>query len=257
MVCMDGFILTHAYESVEIPTQEQVDAFLPSYTPVQVLDPADPVTIGAMVGPEAFAEVRYLAHHKQLRALERIPQLNSEFRERFGRTSGGLTDVYRTEDADTIVVALGSVNGTIREAVDELREGGIKVGSLKIGSYRPFPTAQVRAVLHPAQRAIVVEKDLALGKGGIVSSDVKMALRGLSTVVQTVIAGLGGRSITKASLIRMIVEARAGKLEEPHFLDLNWAVIHQEIERQQRQRRSGPMAEHVLRAVNAIHSKMT
>ena len=257
MVCMDGFILTHAYEPVEIPAQEQVDAFLPAYDPVQVLDPADPVTIGAMVGPEAFAEVRYLAHHKQLRALERIPQLNSEFRERFGRTSGGLTDAYRTEDADTIVVALGSVNGTIREAVDELREGGIKVGSLKIGSYRPFPTAQVRAVLHPAQRAIVVEKDLALGKGGIVSSDVKMALRGLSTVVQTVIAGLGGRSITKASLIRMIVEARAGKLEEPHFLDLNWAVIHQEIERQQRQRRSGPMAEHVLRAVNAIHSKMT
>ena len=257
MVCMDGFILTHAYEPVEIPTQEQIDVFLPPYEPVQVLDPADPVTIGAMVGPEAFAEVRYLAHHKQLRALERIPQLSAEFQERFGRVPVGLTDAYRTDDADTIVVALGSVNGTIREAVDELRDGGIKVGSLKIGSYRPFPTAQVRAVLHPAQRAIVVEKDLALGKGGIVSSDVKMALRGLSTIVQTVIAGLGGRSITKASLIRMIGEARAGKLEEPHFLDLNWTVIHQEIERQQRRRRSGPMAEHVLRAVNAIASKIT
>lgn len=257
MVCMDGFILTHAYEPVEIPTQEQVDAFLPPFDPVQVLDPADPVTIGAMVGPEAFAEVRYLAHHKQLRALERIPQLSAEFRERFGRTSGGLTDAYRTDDADTIVVALGSVNGTIREAIDELREEGIKVGSLKIGSYRPFPTAQVRAVLHPAKRAIVVEKDLAVGKGGIVSSDVKMALRGLPVIVQTVIAGLGGRSITKASLIRMIGEARAGKLDEPHFLDLNWPVIHQELERQQRQRRSGPTPEHVLRAVNAIASKIT
>jgi len=257
MVCMDGFILTHAYEPVEIPTQEQVDAFLPPYNPVQVLDPADPVTIGAMVGPEAFAEVRYLAHHKQLRALERIPQLSAEFREQFGRVPLGLTDAYRTDDADTIVVALGSVNGTIREAVDELREQGIKVGSLKIGSYRPFPTAQVRAALHPAKRAIVVEKDLALGKGGIVSSDIKMALRGLSTIVQTVIAGLGGRSITKASLIRMIGEARAGKLDEPHFLDLNWAVIHQELERQQRRRRSGPMTEHVLRAVNAVSSKIT
>lgn len=257
MVCMDGFILTHAYEPVEIPTQEQVDAFLPPFDPVQVLDPADPVTIGAMVGPEAFAEVRYLAHHKQLRALERIPQMSAEFRERFGRTSGGLTDAYRTDDADTIVVALGSVNGTIREAVDELREGGIKVGSLKIGSYRPFPTARVQAILHPAKRAIVVEKDLAVGKGGIVSSDVKMALRGLPVIVQTVIAGLGGRSITKASLIRMIGEARAGKLDEPHFLDLNWTVIHQEIERQQRQRRSGPTAEHLLRAVNAVASKIT
>jgi len=103
----------------------------------------------------------------------------------------------------------------------------------------------------------VVEKDLAPGKGGIVSSDVKMALRGLPTIVHTVIAGLGGRSITKASLIRMIGEARAGKLDEPHFLDLNWAVIRQEIERQQRQRRSGPMPEHVLRTVNAIASRIT
>jgi len=257
MVCMDGFILTHAYEPVELPAQEQVDAFLPPYDPIQVLDPADPVTIGAMVGPEAFAEVRYLAHHKQLLALERIPQLCAEFRERFGRSSGGLTDAYRTDDADTILVALGSVNGTIRDAVDELREQGVKVGSLKIGSYRPFPTAQVRAVLHPAKRAIVVEKDLAPGKGGIVSSDVKMALRGLPTVVQTVIAGLGGRSITKASLIRLIGEARAGKLDEPHFLDLNWTVIRQELERQQRRRRSGPMPEHVLRAVNAVNSKLT
>jgi pyruvate ferredoxin oxidoreductase alpha subunit len=83
-----------------------------------------------------------------------------------------------------------------------------------------------------------------------------MALRGLPTIVQTVIAGLGGRSITKASLIRMIGEARAGKLDEPHFLDLNWTVIHQELERQQRLRRSGPTAEHLLRAVNAITSKM-
>lgn len=257
MVCMDGFILTHAYEPVEIPSQEQVDAFLPSYDPVQILDPADPVTIGAMVGPEAFAEVRYLAHYKQLRALERIPELSAEFREKFGRASGTLTGEYRTEDADTILVALGSVNGTIREAVDELREQGVKVGSLRIGSYRPFPTAQVRAVLHPAKRAIVVEKDLALGKGGIVSGDVKMALRGLPTIVQTVIAGLGGRSITKASLIRMIQEARAGKLDEPHFLDLNWAAIHQELERQLRQRRSGPTPEHVLRAVNAVASKLT
>src|SRR6478735_703291 len=77
MVCMDGFILTHAYERVDVPAQEQVDAFLPPYAPRQVLDPADPVSMGAMVGPEAFTEVRYLAHHKQLRALKLIPQLSA------------------------------------------------------------------------------------------------------------------------------------------------------------------------------------
>src|SRR5512140_3590679 len=111
MVCMDGFILTHAYERVNIPAQAEVDAFLPPYEPRQVLDPAEPVSIGAMVGPEAFMEVRYLAHAKQLSALEHIPQLAAEFAERFGRTTGGLVRGYRTEDAETIVVALGSVIG--------------------------------------------------------------------------------------------------------------------------------------------------
>ncbi len=112
MVCMDGFILTHAYERVDMPTQKQVDAFLPRYEPRQILDPADPVSIGALVGPEAFTEVRYLSHHKQLRALGLIPQLAAEFNKQFGRDSGGLIRPYRTEDAETIVVALGSVNGT-------------------------------------------------------------------------------------------------------------------------------------------------
>src|SRR5512133_340739 len=112
MVCMDGFILTHAYEQVEMPTQEQVDAFLPAFEPRQVLDPADPVSIGAMVGPEAFMEVRYLAHHKQLRALHLIPQLAASFKQQFGRDAGGLIKRYRSDDAETIVVTLGSVSGT-------------------------------------------------------------------------------------------------------------------------------------------------
>src|SRR5262245_47812621 len=112
MVCMDGCILTHAYDRVDVPTQAQVDAFLPSYQPRQILDPSDPVSIGAMVGPEAFTEVRYLSHHKQLRALGLIPHLAAEFEKTFGRSSGALIRRYRTDDAETIVVALGSVNGT-------------------------------------------------------------------------------------------------------------------------------------------------
>src|SRR5512132_167618 len=107
MVCMDGFILTHAYEQVEMPTQEQVDSFLPPFEPRQVLDPAEPVTIGAMVGPEAFFEVKYLMHAKQMQALDSIPQIAAEFASEFGRESGGLVRTYRAEDAETIVVALG------------------------------------------------------------------------------------------------------------------------------------------------------
>src|SRR4030095_5810729 len=100
MVCMDGFILTHAYDRVDMPTQGQVDAFLPPFEPRQILDPAEPVSIGAMVGPEAFTEVRYLAHHKQLRALSLIPRLAAEFKTEVGREAGGLVRTYRTDDAE-------------------------------------------------------------------------------------------------------------------------------------------------------------
>src|SRR5689334_9269958 len=117
MVCMDGFILTHAYERVDVPTQEQVDAWLPAFDPPQVLDPAAPLSIGSMVGPEAFMEVRYLAHQKQFQALARIPEIANDFARAFGRESGGLARGYRTEGAEILVVAMGSVNGTIQEVV--------------------------------------------------------------------------------------------------------------------------------------------
>src|SRR5689334_5055681 len=147
MVCMDGFILTHAYERVDMPRPEQVDAFLPPFAPRQVLDPDDPMTIGAMVGPEAFMEVRYLAHAKQLQALGLIPEFARDFQSVFGRDSGGLVRPYRCDDAQTIVVAMGSVLGTIEDTIDEMRDEGTKIGALAIKSFRPFPLAEVRAAL--------------------------------------------------------------------------------------------------------------
>ena len=139
MVCMDGFILTHAVEQVDVPEEEQVAKFLPPYEPRQVLDPEHPMSIGAMVGPEAFTEVRYLAHHKQKQALELIPQVQKEFEKIFGRQSGGLIHTYHCDDADTIIVALGSVVGTLKDVVDERRAQGEKIGVLSICSFRPFP----------------------------------------------------------------------------------------------------------------------
>src|SRR6188474_1360964 len=130
MVCMDGFVLTHAIEPVELPTQQQVDAFLPSFEPRQVLDPDDPLTIGAMVGPEAFAEVKYLMHAKQMQALDLIPQVAADFQAAFKRSSGGLLSGYRADGAETIVLALGSVLGTIEDVVDELRDGGESIGAV-------------------------------------------------------------------------------------------------------------------------------
>ena len=178
MVCMDGFILTHAHEPLEIPAAAQVDRFLPRYEPRQMLDPADPVSIGAMVGPEAFTEVRYLEHARQEQALGLIPEIAAAFAAEFGRESGGLVRPYRTEDAQTVVVALGSVLGTIKDTVDELRGSGMRIGVLGITSFRPFPLDQVRAVLAGAERVVVLEKALAVGIGGIVSANVRTAMSG-------------------------------------------------------------------------------
>jgi pyruvate ferredoxin oxidoreductase alpha subunit len=255
MVCMDGYILTHAYEAVDLPTQEQVDAYLPAFEPVQVLDPQDPISIGAMVGPEAYAEVRYLAHHKQLRALEAIPRLTQSFHEIFQRRSGGLLEVCHTDEAETIVLALGSINGTIKDAVDDLRHEGWPVGSVALGAFRPFPSHVLRQVVQHAKRILVIEKDLAVGKGGIVSSDVKMSLGNLPIIVDTIIAGLGGRPIPKTSVIETVKQACLEGLEEPHFLDLNWEAVNRELTRQQEQRRSGPTPENLLRETGVFGVK--
>jgi pyruvate ferredoxin oxidoreductase alpha subunit len=256
MVCMDGFILTHAYERVDVPTQEQVDAFLPPYEPRQVLDPREPVSIGAMVGPEAFAEVRYLAHAKQMQALERIPQLAEQFKTVFGRDSGGLTHSYCIEDAETVVVAMGSVLGTIKDTVDEMRNEGTRIGVLGITSYRPFPLENVRAALKNAHRVVVLEKSLAVGIGGILSTDVRMAVSGLGLRGHTVVAGLGGRAITRKSLRELLSKGVRGELGHLTFLDLDWNVVNKQLERERTKRRSGPAAESMLRDVGVIAARI-
>jgi pyruvate ferredoxin oxidoreductase alpha subunit len=255
MVCMDGFVLTHAYERVDVPGAEQVDAFLPPFEPRQVLDPADPVTIGAMVGPEAFAEVKYLAHAKQMQALDAIPEIAAEFERGFGRPSGGLVRGYRIEDAETIVVALGSVLGTIEDTVDELREGGEKIGALAIRSFRPFPLEEVRAALGEAKRVVVLEKALAVGIGGIVSANVRMALSGIDLHGYTVVAGLGGRPITRRSLRELFEAAIEDRLEPLSFLDLDRERVESELERMASGGRSGPHAENILRESGIVGAR--
>ncbi len=247
MVCMDGFVLTHAYERVDLPTQAQVDAFLPPFEPRQVLDPAEPVSIGAMVGPEAFMEVRYLAHAKQQRVLELMPGWAREFRDTFGRDSGGLLHAYRTDDAELVVVALGSVLGTIKDVVDELRARGTRIGVLGITCFRPWPRDAVRAALAGAKRVLVLEKSLGVGVGGIVSANVRDAYTGSHDAVHAVIAGLGGRPITRRSLHALFERALSGTLDALTFLDLDHELVERVLARERETRRSGPSPEGILR----------
>lgn len=231
MVCMDGFVLTHAMEAVDVPDQARVDAFLPPFVPRQVLDPDAPVSIGAMVGPEAFTEVRYLAHRRQLDALDTIPRVAREFAEAFGRESGGLLHTYRADDAETVVLSLGSVHGTLQDVVDAERERGVPVGLVALTSFRPFPYDAVRAAVGHARRVVVLERALAVGVGGIVTADVRAALQGLPVDLRTVVAGLGGRPITAPSLHAMLGRAMAEDLPELTFLDLDQAVVDRELGR--------------------------
>ena len=257
MVCVDGFILTHAVERVDIPDQATVDAYLPSYEPVQVLDPKAPISIGAMVGPDAFTEVRYLQHYKQQLALRLIPQYAADFKAKFGRDSGGLLRTYRADDAELIVVAMGSVNGTIKDTIDEMRDDGVPVGLVTLVSFRPFPTTALREKLVRARNVVVIEKKFAVGMGGPLANNVDLALRNVAGApqVHSVIAGLGGRSITRASLHKALRGALVQPWEGSLFLDLNESIVAKELHHVRKVRRSGPTAENLLRRLGEVPEK--
>jgi pyruvate ferredoxin oxidoreductase alpha subunit len=233
MVNMDGFVLTHAMEEVDVPDQAEVDAFLPAFRPRQWLDPDDPVTIGAMVGPGAFTEVKYLMAERQLRALDTVAQVSAEFRAAFGRDSGGLVRPYRTEDAEVVLVAMGSTLGSATDVVDELRAEGVAVGLLGIGCYRPWPYDEVRAALARIPRVVVVNRAIAVGAGSVLGRDVRLSLSG-TPVVHDVVLGLGGRPVTRAGLRELVLDVLAGRVPDHtlHFADLDREAVERELARE-------------------------
>ncbi|MDY4162065.1 MAG: transketolase C-terminal domain-containing protein [Sutterella sp.] len=250
MVCMDGFVLTHAFERMDIPGQEEVDAFLPPYIPRQVLDPKNPYSIGAMVGPEAFTEVRCLAHRKMLEGVGVIERVSGEFEAAFGRRSGGLVSSYRMEDAEVCIFAMGSLLGTIKDTVDEMRDAGMKIGVVGLKCYRPFPFDAVRRALSGVRTVVVLERMVSAGCGGALCLDVMKALRGLPVEQRSVIAGLGGRAVTRTSLRAVFEKAAAGELpDDTVFLDLDEELVNRQQVREARARHTGPVAEALNRDV--------
>ncbi len=257
MVCMDGFILTHSYSQVDMPEQGQVDQFLPPFEPRQVLDPAAPLSMGAMVGPEAFTEVRFLAHHKQREALDLIPRHAAEFQSIMGRDSGGLIKEFDCAGAETVIVTMGSVIGTMKEVLAGMREEGHSIGALTIRSFRPFPSEALIEALKDAKRIIVFEKCLAVGMGGIVSMNVRMALQDFPLHVHSVIGGLGGRPITRKNLRRLFEKGLNDQLQETHFHDIDMEIVNRELEREKEQRQSGSIAENILHDVGVVAAAKT
>lgn len=230
MVCMDGFILTHVYEPVELLDKQKAREFLPDYQPADILDPAHPKTFGAFADPSTFTEFRYQQFEAQRKALAKIELVAREFEESFGRYFGGLLDGYFLDDAEIVVVTLGSVIGTIKDAIDEMRSEGKKVGLLKVRSYRPFPVQALRKALKDAAVIAVIEKDVAIGGEAGLVTDLKAAFYNSSIRAPIIgfAAGLGGRDITIKDIRKIVAKAEAARKgieSEFEFLDLRTEIL--------------------------------
>jgi pyruvate ferredoxin oxidoreductase alpha subunit len=227
MVCMDGFILTHAFEPVDLPDQKSVDNFLPPFQPTNIVDPRWPRGIGLFADPRFYHETRYILHRALEKSEAAIKAVSADFAKTFGRDSGGFIKTYKLKDADTVIISMGSIVGTIKDLIDQLEEKGKKVGLLQICSYRPFPRTEIYNALKDKMNIVVLEKSISLGRGGILASDVRWSFPRAEKKdrnISSFIAGLGGRNITKADLQYMVekVEKEPVELE---FLGLKKELI--------------------------------
>ena len=218
MVNLDGFALTHTYETVDIPTQEQADAFLPPYRTENKFDFDSPKNLGYSAGPAFNRYYKYYAHQDMLAAETVIDEVESRFSQIFGRTYPGMVEAYRCDDAEYVVVTLGSIAGLVCNVVDDLRDQGKKVGLCRIRYMRPFPYRQLAVILGApcVLAAAVLEKDISFGGEGTVFTNVNSALHraGKATPTRNFVGGLGGDDISYqqiAMIFQALEETAAGK----------------------------------------------
>lgn len=203
MFSFDGFALSHTAEPVEIPSQEKVDDFLPEPIRPPLLDVDDPTTLFSVAAPEQYMELRYWMDKAAHVAKQLISKVDREFGKKFGRSHGGLLKGYKLEGANVVLLAAGSICGTVREVVDSMRRRGEKVGMIKLRSFRPFPREELRRACEDLKVMGVLDQSCSFGMGGIIFSDAAAALQPLDLSVLDFIAGLGGRDITTRDVWRM------------------------------------------------------
>ena len=212
MVNLDGFILTHTYEEVDIPTQEQADTFLPKYETDNKLDLDAPKNMAFSAGPEHNYIFKYKEHIGMKNSVSVIQEAEKKFSENFGRNYSGLIDAYQTKGADYIIVTLGSIAGLCRETADKLRKKGIKAGVLRIRYMRPFPAKEIAESVKYAKAIAVLEKDISFGNEGAVFTNVNSALytEQVSVLSYNFIGGLGGRNISESDIEHIYAEIQRG-----------------------------------------------
>ncbi len=210
-VCFDGFILSHTYEPVDMLTQDDVDKYLPKFNPAERLDAADPISFGMYATPEYYLEFRYEMDKALKEAKGVIAKAGKEFGEMFGRDYSALIEGYKLEDAETAIVAMGSICGTTKDAIDEMRAAGKKVGLLKIRVFRPFPSEEIAKMLSHVKRVAVLDKNISLGAKGATAMEVKDALYGSSIPVKGYVLGLGGRDVRKRDIKEIVALTEKGQ----------------------------------------------
>ncbi|HKZ64536.1 MAG TPA: transketolase C-terminal domain-containing protein [Thermoplasmata archaeon] len=218
MVMEDAFYLSHTVEAVELPGQDAVDAFLPPFVNPWRLDVERPGHLGGLMGPDLYMEHRYNTARGMERALALLPELEEEFRRRFGRDLGGPLNLYRTEGADAVLVAMGTIASTAKDVVDRMREEGHAVGLAQLRAFRPFPVEELRELARDAARIGVVDRSFTYGAAGAAFTEVCGALyhAPVRPWVKGFIAGVGGRDVTPAAIegmFRSLLEERGPEVE--------------------------------------------
>jgi len=228
MVCVDGYILTHAGEIVDIPDQKSIDRFLPKYDPLYKLDVLNPITMGIVGGPDSYMETRFAIHNTMEKTLnEIIPEVSNDFAKIFGRAGNTLIEEYKTDDADTVIVALGSVVGTIKDVADELRKKGKRVGVLKIITHRPFPKNQIYNALRKVKNVGILEKCISLGLSGPLFAEITslFAAKDDTPKISGFVIGLGGRDVTKQNIEYIFEKLEKGGNNDTEFVGLDENVV--------------------------------
>jgi pyruvate ferredoxin oxidoreductase alpha subunit len=227
MVNLDGFLLTHVFEPVELPDQDLTDKFLGKYEALYKLDVDNPMSFGCFTEPDKCMEGRWMIHDASLRSLGVIEEVSKAFAQAFGRTSGGLVEEYRSKDAETVLVAKGSISGTIKDVVDELRDKGRKVGLVRLKTFRPFPRDAVVKALRGAREIAVIEKGGSFGAGGIITPDLKDGLydAGLRIPVSGFCVQLGGREVTPDGIREIIDRVSKGEQVAYEYFRLRKEIL--------------------------------
>lgn len=223
MVNLDGFVLTHTYEVVDVPSQDKADEFLPSFETANKIDFDNPKNIAFSAGPEQNYIFKYKEHEAVLRSQKIIEEAENKFAKIFGRQYTGLVEEYKTHDADFVIVTLGSIAGLAKEVCDALREKGKKCGVLRIRYMRPFPNKEVAAALKNVKAVGVLEKDISFGNEGTVFTNVASSLKkeNVQAELRNFVGGLGGKDITYLDIENIFLALEKGSDKIVNFIGID------------------------------------